>query len=198
MSKKLVLLVLPLLLCLTGCTTKAQIRENAVQQFDACQASLSQALRPYLFVLQDDTQPEDNYEDSDYYVRYLSVPIDKDTEISIILENPIGNLQDNQSRVSVILSQLYNSTGKSLPPDQQLPVFAAMVQATGNAAVTEDLCRSVLDSAQPEKTASDSTYLEGEYASEEEGVHLYFYDDGEISWSLTYEGVLPPMEEETG
>lgn len=197
MSKKLVLLVLPLLLCLTGCTTKAEIRENAIRQFDTCQASVSQALRPYLFVLQDDTQPEDNYEDSDYYVRYLSVPINEDTEISIILENPISNLQDNQSRVSVTLSQNYTA-GKSLSPDQHIPLFAAVVQATGNEAVTEDLCHSVLDNAQPEKTASDSTYLEGEYTSSEEGVELYFYDDEEISWSLTYEGTLPPVEEEEG
>ena len=193
MTRKLAILILPLLLCLTGCTSKEEVRETAIQQFDICQTAVEEALRPYLFVLQDDTNPEDNYEGSDYYVRYLSVSVDSNTEISIILENPLNRLRDTESRVSVSLSHSYSGEKDTLPTSQT-ELFASVVQATGNTAVTEDLCRNVLEDAQTKENSSDGSYREGEYTSEKDGIYLYYYDDGELSWSLTYEGTLPPLE----
>lgn len=193
MTRKLVFLILPLLLCLTGCTTREEVQKTAIQQFDICQSAVEEALRPYLFVLQDDTNPQDNYEGSDYYVRYLSVPIDSNTEISIILENPLDRLFDNQSRVSVSLSHSYSGQ-KDILPDSQMGLFSSVVQATGNTAITEKLCRSVLEDAQTKENSSDGSYREGEYTSKKDGIYLYYYDDGELSWSLTYEGTLPPLE----
>ena len=83
-AQKIVAAILPVLLCLTtsGCTSREEARQAAAQRFDTYQTAMSEALRPYLFVLQDETSPDDNYESSNYYVRNYTVTLDDDTDIS--------------------------------------------------------------------------------------------------------------------
>ena len=188
MVRKVFLTMIPFLLLLSGCTSKEEARTIAVERFDACQAAMIQALRPYLYVLRNDTNEQDNYEDSDYYVRYYSVPLDENTEMAIMLESYLGNL--NTEKVSVTLSHTYQENNTVLPK-KYLPVFSSVIQATGNTQVTETLCKDFMeDPSVGEATHTKENYDERSYVSDDGHTFLYYYDDGEYTWNLTYEGEL--------
>ncbi len=188
MVRKIFLAVMPVLLLLSGCTSKEEARTIAIERFDTCQVAMTQALRPYLYVLHDDTHDADNYEDSDYYVRYYSVPLDENTEMAVMLESYLGNL--GAEKVSVTLSHTYQENSDVLPK-KYLPVFSSIIQATGNLQVTENLCKDFMeDPSVGEATHTTESYDERSYVSDDGSTFLYYYDDGEYTWNLTYEGEL--------
>lgn len=186
-TQKIVAAILPVLLCLTtsGCTSREEARQAAAQRFDTYQTAMSEALRPYLFVLQDETSPDDNYEGSNYYVRNYTVTLDDDTDISIILKTRLSS--GASGTASITLNHIYAGT-ESTAAKTYTPVFSALVQATGNDEVTDSLCQEFLQGLpeSQEDTGSGRT----DECSVSDTSSLYYYDDGEYSWSLSYEGEL--------
>ena len=187
--KRMILLLLPLFLCMSGCVSKEEARETAAQEFDRCQASMEAAMAPYLYVVREDTQPEDNYESSDYYIRYYTVDLDEATQISIMLETCLSDIPEQSHLVSITMSHTY-ALGSNAPESHLAP-FAAMVQSTGNRSVTKDLCMKFLtDSSLGTTGDPQEQYNEKFYHSEDGKTFLYYYDDTEYSWKLSYEGEM--------
>lgn len=187
--KRMILLLLPLFLCMSGCVSKEEARETAAQKFDRCQTSMEAAIEPYLYVMREDTQPGDNYESSDYYIRYYTVELDEATQISVMLETCLSDVPEPSHLVSITMSHTYGLGSNA--PESHLAPFAAMVQSTGNQAVTKDFCVQFLTDSSVGTTGDpQEQYNEKYYYSEDGKTFLYYYDDTEYSWQLSYEGEL--------
>ncbi len=192
--KRMILLLLPLFICMSGCVSKEEARATAAQEFDLCETNMEAAMEPYLYVLREDTQPEDNYESSDYYIRYYTVELDAATQISIMLETYLPEISGQSHLVSITMSHTY-ALGNGVPEEHLAP-FAAMVQSTGNQAVTKDFCMQFLtDSSLGTTGDTVESYNEKVYYSEDGRTFLYYYDDTEYSWKLSYEGELMLSDE---
>ena len=88
---------------------------------------------------------------------------------------------------SITLNHIY-AGAETTAAQTYTPVFSALVQATGNADVTDSLCQEFLEDLpeSQEITGSGRT----DECSVSDTSSLYYYDDGEYSWSLSYEGEL--------
>lgn len=192
--KRVILLLMPLLICMAGCVSKEEAREAAVEDFERCQANMETAMSPYLYVVREDTQPEDNYEASDYYIRYYTIELDDATWISVMLESCLSEISKESHLVSITMSHTY-ALGSG-EPESHLSPFAAIVQATGNQAVTKEFCLQFLTDSSLGVTGDlQEQYNEKYYISEDGQTFLYYYDDAEYSWKLSYEGTLMLPEE---